>query len=515
MIDLYDSFDNKDFYKLPTDLQAYLFNILQLEEVMLEKENLKKNFAFQFLYQIVVLVIPMILSPYLTRTLQETSLGIYSYVYSIAYYFVVVANLGISRHGQRIIAQSRDNHIKLRKAFWSLFTFHAVFSLIVMIAYFAFIVFFVKSDKTVYLIQSLFVLSALFDITWLFYGLENFKSVVIRNLIIKMFQCICIFLFIHKPSDLNVYTLITSGSILAGQVVMIPQAVKMVRPIKFEMKDILFHTKPMFVFAIAVIASTLYTTFDMTLLGLMTNKENVAFYNYSNQIISIPNTIIGVIGTVMFPKACRMAAEGNLEEQKKYINYSIIFTAIISMGSIFGLLAISDLFAIVYYGEAFAVCGNIMKALSPIVYIIGMGNIVRTQYMIPNEMDKEYIICIICNAIINLVLSTLLIPILGIYGAVIGTLSAEFFGLVYQLVLCRKFIKIADIVKMSVPFAVIGMLMYVCINMVSKVYSNSIMALVIQVLVGLAVFIVLTVVYIFKSNQELKVQLLNMLKLNK
>ena len=41
------------------------------------------------------------------------------------------------------------------------------------------------------------------------------------------------------------------------------------------------------------------------------------------------------------------------------------------------------------------------------------------------------------------------------------------------------------------------------------------MALVIQVLVGLAVFIVLTVVYIFKSNQELKVQLLNMLKLNK
>lgn len=302
---------------------------------------------------------------------------------------------------------------------------------------------------------------------------------------------------------------------MAGQVVMIPQAVKMVRPIKFEMKDILFHTKPMFVFAIAVIASTLYTTFDMTLLGLMTNKENVAFYNYSNQIISIPNTIIGVIGTVMFPKACRMAAEGNLEEQKKYINYSIIFTAIISMGSIFGLLAISDLFAIVYYGEAFAVCGNIMKALSPIVYIIGMGNIVRTQYMIPNEMDKEYIICIICNAIINLVLSTILIPILGIYGAVIGTLSAEFFGLVYQLVLCRKFIKIADIVKMSVPFAVIGLLMYVCINIVSKVYSNSIMALVIQVLVGLVVFIVLTVVYIFKSNQELKVQLLNMLKLNK
>lgn len=479
---------------------------------MLEKENLKKNFAFQFLYQIVILIIPMILSPYLTRTLQETSLGIYSYVHSISYYFVVIANLGISRHGQRLIAQNRDNPTKLRKAFWSLFTFHGVFSVLVLIVYLGFVLIFVKSDTTVFLIESLFVVSALFDITWLFYGLENFKSVVIRNLIIKVLQCICIFLLVHNPSDLNKYTLISSGSILAGQFVMIPQAIKMVKPIKFAKNDIVVHTKPMIIFAIAVIASTLYTTFDMTLLGLMTNKENVAFYNYSNQIISIPNTIIGVIGTVMFPKACRMAAEGNLREQKIYINYSIISTALISMGAIFGLLAVSDLFAIVYYGEAFAVCGDIMKALSPIVYIIGMGNIVRTQYMIPNAMDKEYILCIVFNAIINLILSILLIPMLGIYGAVIGTISAECFGFVYQLALCRKFINIADIFNMSFPFAIIGLIMYGCIKIVSKFYSNSIIALVIQVIVGMSVFAVLTMFYALKYNTELKELLLNALK---
>mgnify|MGYP000015481087 CR=1 FL=1 len=479
---------------------------------MLEKENLKKNFAFQFLYQIVILIIPMILSPYLTRTLQETSLGIYSYVHSISYYFVVLANLGISRHGQRLIAQNRDDYVKLRKAFWSLFTFHGVFSALVLIIYLGFVLIFVRSDSTVFFIESLFVVSALFDITWLFYGLENFKSVVIRNLIIKVFQCICIFLFVHNPADLSIYTLISSGSILAGQFVMIPQAIKLVKPIQFEKSDIIVHTKPMIVFAIAVIASTLYTTFDMTLLGLMTNKENVAFYNYSNQIISIPNTIIGVIGTVMFPKACRMAAEGNLREQKVYINYSIILTALISMGSIFGLLAVSDLFAIVYYGEAFAICGNIMKALSPIIYIIGMGNIVRTQYMIPNAMDKEYILCIVFNAIINLALSILLIPVLGIYGAVIGTISAECFGFIYQLVLCRKFINIVDIINMSVPFAIIGLIMYGCIEIVDRFYSNSITALVLQVIVGIIAFGVLTVVYIFKYNKNLSELLLNALK---
>lgn len=481
---------------------------------MLKRESLKKNFIFQFLYQIVVLIIPMILSPYLTRTLQETSLGIYSYAHSISYYFVVFANLGIAKYGQRLIAQNRDDGVKLRRAFWSLFTFHGIFSLIITILYFVFVVVFAKSNQLVYYIEGVFVVSALFDITWLFYGLENFKSVVTKNLVIKIFQCVCIFMFIHKPSDVGIYTLITEGSILAGQIVMLPQAIKLVRPIKISIDDVKPHIKPMFVLAIAVIASTLYTTFDMTLLGFMTNKENVAFYNYSNQIISIANMIISVLGTVMFPKACKMAAEGNVNGQKQYIRYSVIFTAIISFGSIFGLFAVADLLATVYYGEAFVICGKIMKALSPIVFFIGMGSIVRTQYMIPNSMDKEYIVCIIYNAVINLVLSVSLIPKLGIYGAVIGTVSAEAFGLIYQLILCRKFINVIDIFKLSIPFAVIGAIMYAVIKTINKVYTNSLQALVVQVISGMLIFGVLTIVYIFTRNKELKSALMSSIKIN-
>ena len=132
--------------------------------------------------------------------------------------------------------------------------------------------------------------------------------------------------------------------------------------------------------------------------------------------------------------------------------------------------------------------------------------------MIPNAMDKEYILCIVFNAIINLILSILLIPMLGIYGAVIGTISAECFGFAYQLVLCRKFINIADILNMSFPFAIIGLIMYGCIKIVSKFYSNSIIALVIQVIVGMSVFVVLTMFYALKYNTELKELLLNALK---
>ena len=164
---------------------------------MLEKESLAKNFIFQLLYQIVVIVIPMFLAPYLTRTLQETALGIYSYVHSISYYFVVIANLGISKYGQRLIAQNRENNIKLRKAFWSLFFFHAIFSFVIIIFYYIFIFIFVKSYFIVYYLEGIFVLSALFDITWFFYGLENFKNVVTKNLIIKNIS-LYIYIYIYS-----------------------------------------------------------------------------------------------------------------------------------------------------------------------------------------------------------------------------------------------------------------------------------------------------------------------------
>lgn len=94
---------------------------------MMTEQSIKKNFVFQFSYQILIFVIPLVISPYLTRTLGGEALGIYSFTYSIAYYFLLLANLGIRRHGQRAIAASRNDETKLRKTFWSIYYIHAFF----------------------------------------------------------------------------------------------------------------------------------------------------------------------------------------------------------------------------------------------------------------------------------------------------------------------------------------------------------------------------------------------------
>lgn len=454
------------------------------------------------------MVIPLIVSPYLTRTLGSRALGIYTYVNSIALYFVMFANLGITKHGQRIVAQNRNDSKKLSVVFWSLFTVHVIFSIISTLAFLLLAIYNGKEYQSVYYIQTIYVLSALFDITWVFYGLENFRNVVIRNTIVRIIESVLIFTLVKSSNDLITYTLIYSVGNLIGQAVMIPQAIKLIPFTRFTRKDMSEHVKPLLVFAISVFAVSLYTIFDKILLGLMTVEDNVAYYEYANRIISLPKTFIIIIGTVMFPRACKLAAEGDLAGQKRYLSYSLKYTYFLGMASLFGLLAVSNKLAMLYYGSAFAETGTIMMAMSAIPVILGLGDIMRTQYMIPNGLDKQYTICIILNAVINLILSALLIPVIGIYGAVIGTCSAELFGCLYQCYLCREYVSFKDIFLPSIPYVVFGIIMYAVLLFVKQFTNDSILSLLFEVAIGGGVYLVLVCLYLYRFDKPFWTELI-------
>ena len=180
-------------------------------------------------------------------------------------------------------------------------------------------------------------------------------------------------------------------------------------------------------------------------------------------------------------------------------------TYLIGFGSIFGLIGISDLFSILYYGKSFAICGGVIKMLSPIILFLGLGDIFRTLYLIPMHKDVEYTVCIVINALINLVLSISLIPVLGIYGAVIGTLSAELFGVVYQGYLVRKYIDVKKTVLTAAPFIVAGLGMLGIIEIVKVVINNSIMHLLIQMCLGVLTYFLMVSGWflIFSKEREM------------
>lgn len=475
-----------------------------MEKNVIQGDSVKKNFIYQFLYQFIILVIPLVISPYLTRTLGSHALGIYTFTYSIAYYFVMFAMLGIVRHGQRIVAERKADTTLLRRAVWSLIAFHTLISVIVLVAYMAYAFFLCKNNQAVAIAQGIYVFSAVIDLTWIFQGLEKFKTVVIRNAIIRLAECVLIFSLVKGQDDLLIYTVIMSLSVCLGYLVMIPQVIRLIKPIKFSCKDFTEHIKPMLVLFVAAIAISLYTVFDKTLLGILSDVDNVAFYEYSNKIITIPRTFIMIISTILFPKACKLLAVGDEKGVEKDLETSLMINYFIGFASVWGLLGIGELFATVYYGVSFAECGAVIMAMSPLILIVGLGEVLRSLYLYPLKKDKIMVAILFMNAAINLALSTMLIPSMGVYGAVIGTTVAELFGLIYEMVLCRRYLKISRFLLAGIPFCIIGFVMYVAVTAIALVTEANVWGLLIQILTGAVVYSVLALVYCYRTNITVK-----------
>lgn len=458
----------------------------------MKRDSIKENFIFQLVYQFALFILPLITSPIVTRALGDTGLGNYAYINSIAYYFLIVCNLGIAKYGQRLIASNREDDTKLRKSFWSLFATHSAVSLLSITAYIFFVSLFVKDNVNIYWLNLLYIASAMFDVTWLFYGLENFKSVALKNLAIRIVCFIFILIFVKTKSDLWIYALVQFGSILLGNLALFPFVFKNIKPVKFSFKECLVHLKPMLVLFVSVLAVTLYTVFDKTLLGILTTKENVAYYEYANKIIDIPKAFIVIIGTVMFPKACAAANRSDIITQKKYANYSYMMVAFIAFGSIFGLLGIGKLFAEVYYGRDFIESGNVILMLCPIILTVGLGDVVRSLFLIPQKKDTIYVISICLNAALNLLLSYLLIPVIGIGGAVVGTIAADAFGLIFQSIVCRKYIEFKNVFKPIFIYLVCGVLAFGIMRTVDVIAAPKQIILLIKFFVGFLSYTILS-----------------------
>ena len=186
----------------------------------------KKNFIYSSLYQVLVLVLPLITTPYVSRVFGAENLGVYSYTNTIAQYFVIFAMLGLNNYGNRAVAMARDDKEELNAVFSEIYTMQLVTGILSLLVYVVYAVFVAQDYKTYSLILTLYVLSAVFDINWLFFGLEKFKLTVTRNSIIKIGSVVAILVLVKTKDDLLIYTSIYAVSMFLSTIALWPYARK-------------------------------------------------------------------------------------------------------------------------------------------------------------------------------------------------------------------------------------------------------------------------------------------------
>lgn len=474
-------------------------------EVNDNMKKLKENFIYNVFYQILALLIPFITIPYASRILGVNGIGEYSYTYSIVYYFMIIGLLGITNYGSREIAKVRDNKKLMNYKFCSIYYMQLLFSLLISLIYVVFILLSNSSYKVLFIIQILYMLSIMTDINWFFYGIEDFKITTIRSSTIKVLSLILIFIFVKDKNDTPIYTLILSGSTFLSNLLLLFFLNKHIRFIKVKFNDIWTHFAPCLVLFIPIIAMKIYKVMDKTMLGLMTNVTEVGYYSNADGIINIPMGIIVALGVVMLPRLTNLISKGNEEEASYIFSKSFNFSIFLASPIMFGLMAISKDFSIIFLGNDFARTGVLVEILSITIIFMTISNALRTQFLIPHGKDREYIIAIIIGAIVNVILNLIFIPKFGCLGACIGTVSAEFLVMFFHIKFSAKYMDIMKLIKNNIRFILSGFLMFISVVMFGNLIDNIYIKLFLQILLGMGVYFLINYNYIrklIKKNQE-------------
>lgn len=474
--------------------------------------SIKKNYLYNVIYQILVIVLPLLTAPYVSRRLGVTNIGIYSYTYSVAYYFTLFAMLGISIHGSRSIAAIRDNKQIMSKVFWCIYRLQFTTCLLAILSYCFYTLIFVSINRTIVWIQLIYVVSSIMDISWLYFGIEEFKFTVTRNIIIKVLTLISIFVFVKSQSDLWKYTLILSGGTFLSQFYLWFRVKKYVTFYSVKINDILTHIKPAFILFIPVISYSVYKIIAKIMLGNMAGFDEIGYYESALKIVNIPMGLITALGTVMLPRMTSIVASGDKNKEKYYIFLSIKVITIISAAIAFGIMAVSNVLAPVFYGEEFVSSAPLMFGLAISVFFTAWANVIRTQYLIPHKKDNIYLISTVVGALFSLLINLLFIPKMGAMGAVIGTIVAEFSVFCVQAFGIRNEFEILTFFKVIWPYLLIGLLMFTPVYYYGIASEKSIVTLVIQVVFGGGLYIILLIVYSFIIKDEIYNQMMQVIQ---
>ena len=464
-------------------------------------DNSKRNFLYTSLYQILTILIPLITTPYLSRVLGAEQLGRFSFSYSIAYYFMMFIKLGLDNYGNRSIAYVRDDKIKLSKIFCEIYLFQFVCACLFICLYFYYCILF--TNNILNYILFIYVLSGLFDITWFFYGLEKFKLTVSRNIIVKIISTIAIFVLVKNKTNIYEYTLIVSISSLVSQLMVWPFLKSQIIITRVSFKSIVKHVKPNVILFIPVIAVSLYNIMDKIMLGSLSTKIQLGYYDSSEKVLQIPIALITALGTVMMPRMASMRATAQKKQINSVVGKSIEFAMFLSCGMAFGLMGVAKTFVPWYYGNSFEDCIMLFKVLLPSCIFLAFANVIRTQFLIPYEKDKIYIFGVISGALVNLFFNFLLIPKFQAIGASIGTLLAEITVCYVQAGLVKKELNKMIFCKKTIKYIISGIIMFTIIVHIDFNIFNTFLNLTLQVIIGCIIYLGLILLWVLISRRLL------------
>lgn len=454
----------------------------------MSQKSIKKNYICNLIYQLLTLVTPLITTPYLSRTLGASAIGTYSFASSIVTYFILFATMGTAVYGQREISYVQDDREKRTEIFWNTELLSCISTALVLVIYGIFVVLF-SENILIYIIFSMRIVSVACDITWLYWGMEEFGKVVGKNIFFKIMNIILIFIFIHTKEDIVKYIFIVCSLQLFGMLSLWTSLFRMVDKPNWSKLKPFTNFKIVISMFIPTIAISIYTVLDKTMLGILTGMEvENGYYEQALNLSKAALAIVTALGTVMIPRIGYYYEKKETELVKKYIYQSYRFVWFLAIPLCFGINGIAYNVVPWFLGEGFDKVIPLLRISSFLIIAIGISNVTGNQYLMPTKRQNIYTYTVLAGAGINFVLNMAFIPKRYSAGAAFASVIAEMLITIIQLFFVRKELSCKKIVLCSKNYLISGVVMYGMLRIFTEFLEPGIINSLLLIVCGVAIY---------------------------
>lgn len=475
-------------------------------------QSVKVNYILNLINTGTQMLFPLITFPYVCRVIEADGIGQINFFQSIISYISLFTCLGIPMYAIREIARNRSDVVQMNRTAMEILLLHSMLTLVgyAIVAILCLTVPQIQVNIPLFLILSLTIFFTAIGCEWFYQGIEDFKYITIRGLIIKTVSVVLLFIFVKSKTDLLYYGCYTVFGVLGGNIFNFFRLRKYIHRenIIFSELHIKRHIKPVLkVFSFSVVTS-IYLQLNTVLLGFLKNALAVGYFAAATKVMQMLLTMSACLGSVMMPRASHLIAENKEDEFNRLIQKSYDFTLAIALPMTIGLIFCAPSLITALCGVKFEHSILPSQIIAPIILMVAISNVFGIQVLFPKGKINIVTLCCGIGAVADLILNLCLIPFFSYIGTSIAYLGAEVATTVSMYFIGRKYIPIIYFKKSHLTYA-LG-----CVVIAFALYSLSLLQLptfTILFLQGccgvLAYFIILCI-----CKDEMLVQILSKIK---
>ena len=404
--------------------------------------SVKGNVILYGINTLTAILCPVITFPYAARVLLPEGIGAVNFLNSIVGYIVLLTNLGIPMYAVREVAKYRDDKLSRDKTTLELMLLSMVLCVVGYMTVWILAEFVpqIHRQASLFYILSLSILFNTIGVNWFYQGIEDFKFITIRAIIIRTITTAALFIFVRDSSDILIYGIILVGFTVGNNLINFLHLRKYLNYNLIRLKELNVsrHIKPALQVFVLNLITNLSLHLNSIMLGFLSGDEEVGYFTAGTKITHIGLTLISSLGIVLLPRCSNLIQNGDMAGFSSVIRKSLKVTLALSLPMIVGLSILAVPVTLIFCGNEYIPSIPVLYLNAPVILLVSLTNIMGMQVLYPMDRVNIVIASVSIGAAVNMILNFLIVPDYGATGAAVATLIADVTVVVTQLIMGRK-----------------------------------------------------------------------------